>query len=253
MTTAPEVTDPVTATPTPDPTALPVTPALPPADPDVRFTAKDIEKARQQEKDKLYDRISPMEEELKRLRKDREDREAKDAERAQKAKDAVDAKHRDEASAKDLLDEANRQWEQKFAGLEAQRQQEAAVHEAERQFQALREYAQNAVRNAGDDIAPQLVDYITGNTQAEIDASLEMAKAKTAAILEEVAQSQQVIRSQQRGVSATGYAPTGVMDTAPGSEQYTTEQIAAMTPNEWAKHRNKFIGQGNTNNRGLFG
>lgn len=221
-----------------------------------------IEKARQEEKDKLYgrigkqdDRFKALEDELAKVRKTEEDRLTIEKQKADEAAAKVEAKRKEEVSAKTLLDEQTARFDAQIAAIQQERESERALLAKEREFLELREYAQARLGAAADDIAPELLDYVTGNSREEIDASIDRAKEKTQAILESVQASQQNGRQFDRGVSVAGYSTTGPLDTEPITQQYTAEQLKKMSMDKFAELRGK-LGIGSDSrgsNRGLFG
>lgn len=230
------------------------------------FTAADLEKARQQEKDKLYSQLESMQQAQKAqqefiatIQKEREDAAAK-AEQEEKDRLAAEkAKQDAELSAKDLLEqklrETNDTWEQKFKELADQRALEKATADKERAYQELVNYRNSQITEAGDDIAPQFHDFITGETKEAIQAGIERAKAATLSIAQQVAVAQQQQRSQMRGVAPTGLAPIGPLDNNSGQQTYTPEQLQNMSMKEYAEFRQKsgFANSEAQRNRGLYG
>lgn len=230
------------------------------------FTAAQLEAARKQEKDKLYAQIEALQTEQKKASealaaiqkaKD-EELAAVQAAEAQKAEDAR-KKAEEEMSAKQLLEqklaETTQTWQQKFEQMEAERAQEKALLDKEREYQALVTYRNDAIAAAGDDIAPQFYDFIQGDTKEQIDAGIARAKAATESIAQQFAAAQQTQLSQMRGVSTAGYAPVGPMENNPGQQNVTDAQIAAMSMSEYAQFRAKTgVGAAESrSNRGLFG
>ncbi len=230
------------------------------------FTAAQLEAARKQEKDKLYAQIEALQTEQKKASealaaiqkaKD-EELAAVQAAEAQKAEDAR-KKAEEEMSAKQLLEqklaETTQTWQQKFEQMEAERAQEKALLDKEREYQALVTYRNDAIAAAGDDIAPQFYDFIQGDTKEQIDAGIARAKAATESIAQQFAAAQQTQLSQMRGVSTAGYAPVGPMENNPGQQNVTDAHIAAMSMSEYAQFRNKTgVGAAESrSNRGLFG
>ena len=68
---------------------------------------------------------------------------------------------------------------------------ERTLREKEAQFATLVEYRHTRLAAEEEyNIAPQLVDFVTGNSEAEIDASIDRVKAKTAEIMAQVAEAQ---------------------------------------------------------------
>ena len=239
--------------------SIPVAPE-PPAPPRT-FSAEDIAKARQEEKDKLYERLQSQEEGWKKAQEEIEGIKAAEAAKIEAAQAEARAAAEEEAKkrweeqdAKTLLAEKDAVWQAKFASIEAERQQERVLLEKEREFLGLQSYAQQAVAQNQDRIAPELIDYISGNTQAEIDASIATAIAKTDAIVEGIQQAQQQARAGMKGVSTAGYAPTGPMDNTPGQQTFTIEELQNMSAADYAKHRGSLLGAAaSQRERGLFG
>lgn len=255
------------------PEVTPPTPAPPgftQADLDAAVTAA-VEKARQQEKDKLYGKIEAQGTQLQAfesqvqqlLDKNKADADAEAARVAQAEADAK-AKAEGELSAKELLERrtaeqaeelARYKAEQdaRFAQIATERAAEQATLSKEREFVALQAFTNQAVDAAKADIAPQLLQYIGGNTEAEVTASIEQAKATSQELVTAMKQAQQAATAQQRGVSPTGFTPTGPLDTLDQTRQVSAQDIAQMTMAEYAEFRKKAGIGGNTQNRGLYG
>jgi hypothetical protein len=229
------------------------------------YTEDDLAKVRQQEKDKLYkeletlrgqvETLSPIQQELERFRKEQEERLAIESEARQKAEEEARAKRESEMSAKELLEARQKEWEEKFQEMQAEREREKLIVEKEREFAQLRDYAQARIAQEKDNIAPELLDLVDGSTREEIDASIERMKVKSAAIAEKVRGTTQQFAAQQQGVTPSGFSSTGPMDMLPTTQQWSAEEIAAMSAKEFAeKVRPHFIGRGDSaRNRGLFG
>lgn len=232
--------------------------AQPPAE--ARFTAADIERAREQEKNKLYARLQALEEqnrtfvsEAEAQRKEREDRLAAEAEAQRQAAEAQRLAAEAEMSAKDLLAQRDAEWSERFNRIEREREEERALFEKDRQFADLQQYTQRRVAEERDNIAPELLDLVNGNTPDEIEASLANLKGKTEAILQSVQQAQIQARSQMRGVSPTGYSTTGPMDSEPGHKTLSLNDIRQMPMDQWAQIRGSLgIGNAAQNNRGMY-
>lgn len=228
------------------------------------FTADDLARVRQQEKEKLYKELESLREtastlptvqaELEVLRKEREERTAREAASKAEAEAAAKAQAESEMSAKELIEARQREWEEKYDSLQRQREAEQAALEKERQFAKLRDYTQARVAQEQASIAPELLDLIDGNSPEEIDASIERLKTKSAAIAEKVRGTQQQAAAQQRGVSPAGFSTTGPMDMLPTTETYSADDIAKMSVKEYvAKVRGAFLNGGDARNRGLYG
>jgi hypothetical protein len=234
----------------------PPTPA--PAEP--RFTAEDIQRARQEEKDKLYKRLESVEsqnkkflDEIEAQRKAREDAQADEARRQQEAAAEAKRKAEDDMSAKDLLSQKEQEWSSRFEQIERQREEERLLFQKEQEFNNLQTYIQRRVGEETNEIAPELLDFVGGNSPEEVEASIATVKAKTQAILESVQQAAIQQRASMRGVSPTGYSTTGPMDTDPGTKSYSLSDLRDMPMSEYAKIRGQLgVGQAAQNQRGLY-
>ena len=229
------------------------------------FTASDIEKARKEEKEKLYSQLESMQlaqrqqqELLAAIQKEREEAAAKAAKEEQDRIAAEKAKKEAELSAKDLLEqklrETNDTWEQKFTQLMDERATEKALADKEREYNELVNFRNAKISEAGDDIAPQFHDFITGDTKEAIEAGIARAKAATDSIAQQMAELQQQQRSQMRGVAPTGYAPIGPMDNNSTHKTYTEAELRDMPMSEYAKIRAQTgAARAEQQNRGLYG
>jgi hypothetical protein len=228
------------------------------------FTEEDLERVRQQEKAKLYGEIEKLSQrvsqfdsvqaELEALRKEREEREARESAAREQADQQAKASREAEMTAKELLEERQREWQAELDEIRQEAQLKDAALQKEREFAQLRDYIQQRVAQEKDSIAPELLDLVTGNSPEEVDSSIETLKAKSIAIAESVRAKQQQLAAQQQGVSPAGFATTGPMDMLPGTKNYSVEEIKAMSPREYAeKIRGRFLGGSDSRNRGLFG
>lgn len=202
---------------------------------------------------------------LAELEKDRADR-VKAEEKARKDAEAAAKKAAEaEMSAKELIDARSAEWQAKYEslgnewaakvqGLETTMAQREAVFEKERSFQELATYTMSAVNAHADQIAPELVDYITGNSKEEIDASIARAVEKTNAILAGVQQAQVQARAAMPGVSTGGFTPTGPMEQQGATRTLTPQDIAAMSQDEYAAFRMQPGQPGSrAKDKGIFG
>lgn len=212
------------------------------------FTAEQLEAARQQEKDKLYDRVKKAEEQNKTFQAElqrlsdaenareaaaKEQREAADAD----AKKAADAK----LSAEQYVAQKTAEWEEDKEKFRQDMEAKQAYMDKERQLFSLQSYAQRRVAEAlaSNVLAEDFVDYITGNTEEEIETSLNKAIEKTANIVASMTGQMPVNPGQGRpaGVSPTGFGPSGPLDNLTGQRNYTKEQIDAMSMEEFREFR----------------
>jgi len=213
------------------------------------FTAEDIEKARQQERDKIYkdlqkeseqrqsleERLAQFEAERKAAQEEEEAKRQQEEEEAKRQQEEQERKSEEEMDVKELLKKKDEEWQQKFAELEAKRQQEQALLEKERQFNALQEHKSTRLMEEQDNIAPQFLDYIQGNSPEEIDQSIEQAKVKTQQILDQFQQAAQSQRQASRGVAPTS-TPGPDADYSQ-NRTFSPAEIQNMSMAEYAQYR----------------
>ena len=227
---------------------------------DSRFTADDLAKAREQEKQKLYPTMQKLQEELAALKQEREERQLTEAEREAKRKERAaqrdaerQAKREQELSAKELLKEKEREWQDQLATERAERERAFALLEREREFQNLQQYRAQRLEAERENIVPELIDLIQGNTQEEIEQSIADLKDRSAKIFESVAQVAQQTRKDMRGVSTTLPA-SGPLDNDSEQRFSSPADIQNMSMADYAKNRAKLLGNsGSTSGQGLFG
>lgn len=239
---------------------VPAPVVAPPAAAEPRFTAEDIQKARMEEKDKLYGKIQTIEEQNKKflaeIEEQRAAREATQAEAVQKATEkaaAVQAKAEDEMTAKQLLTVKEKEWQGRFDALEAEREKEKVLREKEGQFNALQNFIQRRVTEESANIAPELIDYVNGNTPDEVEASIKLAVDKTNAIMTALQEAAIQQRAGLRGTSPTGYSTTGPMDSIPGQKTYSLEELKNLPMSEYAAIRGQLGVNTAQSQRGLYG
>lgn len=226
------------------------------------FTADQLHKARQEEKDKLYksleaaqERATRMEEQLQTLLAERQaDADARKAsEQAQTL--AVQKAAEEEMTAKELIATKELEFNARLAQFEAERQQERMLLQKDREFADLRAYIGQRAREESEaaTIAPQLLDFIDGATREQIEERILVLRAKSDQILQDTQEYQQVQRSQMRGVSTAGYAATGPLEQEASIRNISHEELKNMPMSEWAKIRGQVIGGPDQSKQGLFG
>lgn len=220
-----------------------------------------LEAARKQEKDKLYpqiaktdDRWAALNDEVKELRRASKNAEKIEADRLAQIEAARKQVEESEMSAKDFAEKVRRENESQIEALRAETTQREALYKKELEFMQIQNHIQRRLAEEQDNIAPELVDYIDGNTVEQVEASIEKAKLKTAAILEGMRQATQARRSGMPGVApAAGTNGVGPMD-APGDRQITKEDIEAMDMNDFGALRKKLgMDRLQAGNTGIFG
>lgn len=220
------------------------------------FSADDVQKIRQQEKDKMYKRLEDadrrtkaMEEQLNVLSAEREQAIKEAEERAKKEAEILRQREMEELSAKELLskreDEFNQrisqveqEWSEKFSRLEEERQAQEALLEKERFAQQLESYRQRRLQDEQESIIPELRDLIAGNTPEEIENSITVLRERSSAIIESIQQASQPTRVKGAPVTAP---PVGPMDNQEEYQTLSAEDIRNMPMDQYMKMRERLL------------
>jgi hypothetical protein len=217
------------------------------------YTDEDLAKVRSQEKEKLYPQIDSLKEELLSLKKEKEEeaaRRAADAEaEAARVREAALAELDSKSYADARLTELQEQLERE----RVERERAFALLEREKQYADLQAYRQEVLEQERDNIIPELVDLISGNTREELAASVEGLKERSARILDSAQAAMQNARKEMKGTSITT-PPAGPMETNSEQRMLSPEEIAALPMNEYAKYRSRLLSpkaQGRT--QGILG
>lgn len=217
------------------------------------YTDDDLAKVRGQEKDKLYPQIESLKEELNSLRKEKEEEATRQAAEAQ----ADAARIREEALAeldsKSYADARLSELQEQLERERNERERAFALLEREKSFADLQSYRQQVVEQERDSIIPELVDLISGNTREELDSSIAGLKERSARIIESATAARQTAVKDMTGTRAT-LPPAGPLETNSEQREFTAQDIASMSQNEYAKYRDRLLSpsaRGKT--RGLFG
>ena len=224
------------------------------------YSAEDIAKAREQEKAKLYPQMEKMKEELSSLKKAREEQAAKEAEREQRNAEELVRKEaqkkeeeESELSFKDLLKKKEQEFQSQLEAERLERERAFALLEQERKFQEVMNYRQQRVEQERDNIVPELIDLIDGNSADEVEQSIAMLKEKSARILSSAQQAMQSARQQMAGTRITNPA-AGPLDNDSEQKSYSPDSIREMSLADYAKQRAKLLGTAASNRgQGLFG
>jgi len=224
------------------------------------YSADDIAKAREQEKAKLYPQMEKMKEELSSLKKAREEQAAKEAEREQRNAEELVRKEaqkkeeeESELSFKDLLKKKEQEFQSQLEAERLERERAFALLEQERKFQEVMNYRQQRVEQERENIVPELIDLIDGNSADEVEQSIAMLKEKSARILSSAQQAMQSARQQMAGTRITNPA-AGPLDNDSEQKSYSPDSIREMSLADYAKQRAKLLGTAASNRgQGLFG
>ena len=217
------------------------------------YTEDDLARVRSQEKEKLYPQIDKLKEELDTIKKER------DAELAARAAEAeAKAKAQQEALESDmdvrsLLKQKESEWQEQLERERQERERAFALLEREKSFADLQNYRTQRVDSERENIIPELIDLISGNSREEIDASVEGLKERSARILESAQSAMQNARREMTGTRVTT-PPAGPLDTQSDQRNFTAEDIQSMSMNEYAKYRERIMSDtARGKSRGLFG
>lgn len=227
------------------------TPPAPAPDANQRFSAEDLERARQQEKEKLYPKIDRMSEQLEIFAREREEQQRLQAEAAARADEERKRLEEEELGLKDLLlrkedeweqkfNSVQSEWEQKLDAIQAERDAHAALLDIERKFQELTSYKNRRIQEEQDNLMPELIDMITGDTEEAIEASISLVAAKTSAIVEQVQQAT-ASRPALRPVPSTGSAPSGPAENLQEQRTYTMADLKNMDMATYAAQRERLM------------
>jgi hypothetical protein len=220
---------------------------------DKAYSEDDLKRVREQEKSKLYPQIDSLKEELNVLKKEREERLAEAALRAAEAEAEAKKKVEAEMDVRQLLEAKELEWAQKLEVERGERERAFTLLERERQYAELSEYRTRRLEDERDNIMPELVDLISGNTPEEIEQSITGLRERSSRILESAQSAMQNARKEMTGSRVTA-PPSGPMDTNMEQNSFTAEQIAAMSVTEYAKYRGKLLGKSASDRgKGIFG
>jgi len=217
------------------------------------YTEDDLAKVRSQEKEKLYPQIESLKEELNSIRKEKEEEAARKEAEAQALAERAKAEALAELDAKSYADARLSELQEQLERERQERERALALLEREKTFADLQAYRQEVLEQERDNIIPELVDLIAGNTREEIQASVEGLKERSARILESAQSAMQTARKEMTGTRAT-LPPAGPLENNSEQRALTAEEIQSMSMNDYAKYRSRLLSpsaQGKS--RGLFG
>lgn len=217
------------------------------------YTEDDLVKVRSQEKEKLYPQIENLKEELLNLKKEKEEEASRRAAEAQAEADRIKEAQESELDAKSYAELKTKELQEQLERERQERERAFALLEREKTFADLQAYRQQVLEQERDNIIPELVDLISGNTREELQQSVEGLKERSAKILESAQSALQNARKEMKGTSVTT-PPAGPLETNMEQRQLTAEEIQSMSMNDYAKYRARLLSptaQGKS--RGLFG
>jgi hypothetical protein len=231
------------------------------------FTEDEVEGIRKQEKDKMYKRLEEadtrvrsMEEQMNQITAEREAAKKESEARAAKESEILRQREIDELSAKELLLKREEEFNQKlqeidgdykrrFEEIEAQRLAQEAIIEKERRLQELSSYRNRRLQESQEEIIPELIDLVSGNSEDEIETSISVLRDRSSAILESIQQATAQQQGRLRGAPVTA-PPIGPMETQTEYQQLNADDIRNMTMDQYAKMRDRLLNA--RPNRGRF-
>lgn len=217
------------------------------------YSEEDLHKVREQEKSKLYPQIESLKEELNSLKQDRESRLEEEARLRAEAEAEAKRRAEEEMDVRELLSAKEQEWAERLETERKERETAFALLERERQFNEIQNYRNARLEEERENIMPELLDLISGNTPEEIEESIAGLKVRSSRILESAQQAMSSARREMTGSRVTS-PPSGPLDTNSEQQTFTAEQIAAMSVSEYAKYRGKLLGQAASDRgKGLFG
>jgi hypothetical protein len=201
-----------------------------------------IEKTRKEEKDKLYPQMQDFDNRIKEFEAERLQRIEAATETQRLADEEAALRVREESTSKDLLVQMEERFSNQLGEMQQAYQRSEALRVKERELYDLMEYKQRRMAEEMDNIDPRFTDFVRGNSEQELEASIADMRGRTDAINAEVA----AVLQQQGGrmvpptpfVPVSGAGPT--LNSSLGEPQTTTmtpQDIAALTPEEYVRVR----------------
>lgn len=223
------------------------------------FTEDEVAKIRREEKDKLYKEIGTLREQMTVLTAAEEERQRQLAAAQAEADRAAEEARLQELSAIERIAELENRFTSETDRMRAEMEAERATFAKERAFQELQQYRTQRLAEEAETIMPDLIDFVSGGTAEEIEASISRVKERTQAILANMQAAQQqavppALTPPVQGSHITA-PPVGPMDNQTSHQQLSAADIAAMDMNEYAANRDRLM-QGASQQRrngGLYG
>lgn len=228
-------------------------PSTEPNTPSKFYTDEDLSRVRAQEKDKLYPQIDKLKSELEELKRQREEELA--AKRAEEEARAAEERAKAEADmdVRDLLKQKESEWQEQLERERQERERAFALWEREKNYAELTSFKQQVLEAERENIIPELLDLVSGETPEEVAASVEGLKERSARILESAQAAMQNARKEMKGTSVTT-PPTGPLDINSEQRTLTAQEIGSMSMNEYAQYRQRLLSdRARGRGQGLFG
>ena len=227
------------------------TPTYPasPIQPDQRYYTEaelnaERERVRQQEKDKMYERIEKTNTQLNEfkatvesLKADKDTRDAELAAQQKAAKDEAKRLETEKLSALELIEKQRVEFESQQQQLREDMELRLTIAAKEQERLQLKSYIQRRVNEEinATTVLPELVEYIDGTTEAEVEASIQKAKDNTASIVNAALGT--AAPSLPMGTSPTGTPFSPLDNLSPSNRQLSRDQIANMNMKDYEAFR----------------
>jgi|SRR5690554_724393 len=181
-----------------------------------------IQSARKQEKDKLYKTLEQKEKEAKEFQ-----------EKLAQAQETLKQYESENLSFEEKMQIELEKVKAEQQALVQSLQAEKEKAEQEARKNRLEAYKAEKLRLAGDELIPELVG---GETEEEIDQSIERAKAKYQEIASKFEAQVQAKKTQEVKETFTASAPS-----SSNVQPLTREEISRMSAEEYAKNRDRIM------------
>jgi acetoin utilization deacetylase AcuC-like enzyme len=201
--------------------------------------------------------MEKMAKELEALKKAQEDEAARKAAHEQSVREleeqAKKSREEEELSAKELLAKKEQEFQAQLENERLEREKAFALLHKEQELNHLTNYRATRVEQERDNIVPELIDLVNGNTQDEVEASITLLREKSQSILQSAQAAMQSAKQQMVGARVTAPA-SGPLDNNSENTSYTPDSIRDMSLADYAKQRAKLLGTAASNRgQGLFG
>jgi hypothetical protein len=197
-------------------------------------------KVRAEEKDKIYPELNETKAALADIRRRLE---AEDAEK-QRLQDEADAKLQAEVEAKQTAEERlQAQIDAMKAERETERQErdrELLIAQKNAQFAELDAYRTRRISEESDEIIPELLELVRGESPEEIEDSLRVLRDKSAAIFEATQAATQALRQNLPGTRVTSPG-SGPLENESSTQQLSLEDIRDMSFKDWGQIRGRLL------------
>ena len=97
---------------------------------------------------------------------------------------------------------------------------------------------------------PELIDFVQGNSEEDIDNAIQAVAARTSAIMASMQEALPTPPERPRGVPATGSTPSGPLENSMDHQTFTVDDIAGMDMSTFAANRERLLAAASNMRRG---